>query len=224
MNDSPHWAGIRSVIQASSVVLATALFLPGMLIRSAFQMLAARLSGASIEQHGFITELGGEVEFVEGNARWTPLLVAAVVGPLLIGSALLLPVIVPSAVLDVRPFAAISRDPSLVISHDTSLLPLLDLHDRFGTAGFLRLWFGVACFYCAVPPRSVLDGALAEQRRRRAWSPVRIALGPVLLAYRLLAALDTLLTFGFAGTYLASGLLILLGSWWFWTAVSRALF
>lgn len=205
-------------------MLATVIFLPGVLVRAAFQMLAARLGGARLQHHGFLTELGGEAEFVEGPTRWTPLLVAGVVGPLIIGSALLLPVIIPSAVLDVRPFASVARDPSMVASQHTSLLPFLEIQGRFGTIGFCRIWFGVACLYCAVPSAAVLAGTVAEQRQRQRRSPVRLLLGPFLIVFRALGALDTLLTVGLAGTYLASGLLVLLGCWWFWSVLSRAVF
>jgi hypothetical protein len=141
------------------------------------------------------------------------MLIATAGGPLLVGAVLLLPTIVRTTLLDVRPFASVSSDPGLVLSRDTPLMPFLEGMDRFGVAGFLRLWFGIACFYCCVPSSTILAGAAAENRARRRFSPLRLVVGSLLGFFRALRALDTLLTFGFAGTYLASGLLVLLLSW-----------
>jgi hypothetical protein len=85
------------------------------------------------------------------------------------------------------------------------------------------LWFGVSCFYCAVPQHAVVDGAHREIRERSLLSVTRVLLTPLIHYFRVLRALDTVLMLGFAGTYLASGLVVLVTGWAFWAAVSRAL-
>jgi hypothetical protein len=213
MSESSVRRGALAVLEASSVTLATVVFLPGVLIRLAWQVLTAALCGMQVAHRGFVTELGGEVEHVAGARAWSKLLLGTVAGPMLVGAALLLPTIVRTTLLDVRPFASISSNPGLVVGQDTSLLPFLDTLDRFGWAGFLRLWFGISCFYCCIPSPAILAGAAAENRARRPWSPLRLALGSLIGLFRTLRALDMLLTLGFAGTYLASGLVVLLLSW-----------
>jgi hypothetical protein len=217
-------AGIFAVLQAASVSLATAVFLPGMLVRIGFQLLAATGSGMKINHRDFLTELGGEVSQVSGRSAWTRLMVATLLGPSLLGAVLLLPAVVRLALLDVRPFATISADPGLIVSHDTSLRPVLEAMSRYGLLGFLTLWFGISCFYCSVPSKALLDGAREESRRRRSWSPVRLVLGLVISFFRVLRVLDTLLTLGFAGSYLASGLLMLLLGWGLLTFAATAIF
>lgn len=92
-------------------------------------------------------------------------------------------------------------------------MPFLEGLNRYGLIGFLALWFGVSCFYCSVPSKAVLDGAREETRQRPRWSPVQLLLTAVMGFFRLLRGVDTLLMFGFAGSYLASGLAMLFTGW-----------
>lgn len=206
-------AGIMAVLQASSVTLATVVFLPGMLIRIGCQLLAAASSDTRIGHSEFLTELGGEVRHFSGPTAWARMLLSTVLGPSLLGAVLLLPAVVRLRLLDVRPFASISADPGLVISHDTSYLPIAEAMSRYGALGFLSLWFGISCFYCSVPTKALLDGARDENQSRARWSPMRLIVTVLNGFFRPLRFLDALLTLGLAGTYLASGLLMLLVGW-----------
>lgn len=67
--------------------------------------------------------------------------------------------------------------------------------------------------YCCVPSGAILAGAAAELRDLPGWSPTRLLLRPVIAFFRMLRALDALLMLGFAGAYLASGLIVLLLGW-----------
>lgn len=219
MNDYSFRRGALEVLKASGVVFATTLFFPGVLVRMACQLLVGATSGSYVVHRQLLLEVGGEPEYQSGSPAWTALFLATFFGPVLIGSILLFPTVVRSTLLDVRPFA--SMDPGTIVSHDTSVLPFLETVDRFGFIGFLRLWFGVSCFYCSVPSGSILSGAIGENRSRPRWSPVRMLLAPMLPFFRLMMlpffrlmrAIDTLLMFGFAGAYLASGLIMLLIGW-----------
>ncbi|MDQ3822942.1 MAG: hypothetical protein M3321_06855 [Actinomycetota bacterium] len=209
-----------AVVQATSVMLANIVFLPGVLVRVACQRLAGSFSGAPVAHADFATQLGGKVAPVSDRTRWSILLFATVAGPLLLGSILLMPMIVRATLLDVRPFAPVSSD--VVLSRNTSFLPIAQIFARFGPVEFLRLWFGVSCLYCCIPSTEILAGAAEENRRRaRSW---RFTLGPVIGVLRALRILDALLTIGFAGTYLASGLIVLLVSWRLLGFLARALF
>jgi hypothetical protein len=213
MNSSATRRGAVEVLKATGVMFATTIFFPGVLVRMACQLLTAFVGGARVVHRQLLFEVGGEPEYQSGTPAWTQLLLATVFGPLLIGSILLFPVVVSSTLLDVRPFAAVSADPGTIVSHGTSLLPFTETINRFGLVGFLRIWFGVSCFYCSVPSGAILAGALRENQTRPVWSPLRVLLVPVLLFFRLLRGVDTLLMFGFAGAYLASGLIVLLLGW-----------
>ncbi len=222
MNKSSTRRGAVEVLKASGVTFATVLFLPGVLVRVASQLLVATVSGGRIVHRQLLLELGGEVEYTSGSPRWSSLLLGTVVGPVLVGSVLLFPTVVRSTLLDVRPFAAISADPGAVVSHGTSLSPFIETLQRFGFVGFLRLWFGVSCFYCSVPSAAIIAGASVENRSRPRWSPIRLVVSPLLWVFRFLRAIDTLLMFGFAGAYLASGLIVLLVGWRLLTLLAQA--
>ncbi len=211
MNDYSFARGTLEVLKASGVMFATTLFFPGVLVRMACQLLVGAASGNYVVHRRLLLEVGGEPEYQSGSPAWTALLLATFFGPVLIGSILLFPMVVRSALLDVRPFASV--DPGIIVSHDISVSPFLETFDRFGLVGFLRLWFGVSCFYCSVPSGTILSGTIGENRSRPRWSPVRLLLAPMLLFFRLMRAIDTLLMFGFAGAYLASGLIVLLIGW-----------
>jgi hypothetical protein len=213
MSDESLRRGARAVLEASSVTLATVVFLPGVLVRIGCQALTSAISGMRIAHHKFVTDLGGEVEHVSGPRAWSKLLIGTMAGPMLIGAVLLMPTIVRTALLDVRPFASVASDPGLVLGRDTSLVPFFETLDRFGWADSLRLWFGISCFYCCIPSSMILSKSAEENSSRGRWSPRRMAFGPLIGLVRALRALDNLLTFGFAGTYLASGLVVLLVSW-----------
>jgi len=206
------------------VTLATVVFLPGVLVRLGWQALTSAISGMRVAHHGFVTDLGGEVQYLSGPRAWSKLLVGTVAGPMLIGAVLLLPTIVRTALLDVRPFASISSDPGVVLGRGTSLVPFLETLDRFGWADSLRLWFGISCFYCCIPSSMILTEAAQENRSRGRWSPRRLVFGSLIGFFRALRALDALLTVGFAGTYLASGLVVLLVSWRLLTHLAHLLF
>lgn len=224
MSNQDRRAGILAVLQASGVSLATIVFLPGMFVRIGCQLLAATVSGTRISHNGFLTDLGGEVRHESGPSAWSRILVATSLGPFILGSVLLAPTVVPFTLLDVRPFASVSADPSMVVGHDTPFFPFLEALNRYGLAGFLALWFGVSCFYCSVPSKAVLDGAGEANKTRRRWSPLRVLFMSVIAFFRLLRGVDTLLMLGFAGSYLASGLLTLLFGWWLLTLATNAVF
>jgi hypothetical protein len=211
MNDYSLGRGALEVLKASGVMFATTFFFPGVLVRMACQLLVGAASGNYVVHRRLLLEVGGEPEYQSGSPAWTALFLATFFGPVLIGSILLFPMVVRSALLDVRPFASI--DTGTIISHDTSVSPFLETIGRFGLIGFLRLWFGVSCFYCSVPSGAILSGAIRENRSRSRWSLVRLLLAPMLFFFRLMRAIDTLLMFGFAGAYLASGLIVLLIGW-----------
>src|SRR6266511_153957 len=168
--------------------------------------------------------LGGEVQHVSGPPAWSRLLIGTMAGPILIGAVLLMPTIVRTALLDVRPFASVASDPGLVVGRDTSLVPFFDILDRFGWAESLRLWFGISCFYCCIPSSMIIKEAAKESGSRGRWSPRRMAFGSLIGLVRALHALDNLLTFVFAGAYLASGLIVLLVSWRLLTYLAHLLF
>jgi hypothetical protein len=205
--------GALAVLKTSNVTVVSTLFLPGMLVRVASQLLAGSLAGFRVGHREMLSELGGEVEFEDKDGRWTLLFCATVVGPLLIGSALLFPMVVRSTLLDVRPFVSIAVDPSTVAGQGTPVAPFYEALSRYGTLEFLRLWFGISCFYCCVPSAAVLAGARRENAGRGRFSPVRVALAAAISFFRFLVAIDSLLLAGFAGAYLASGLLFLLIGW-----------
>ncbi len=213
MSDQSLRRGARAVLEASSVTLATVIFLPGVLVRIGCQILISAISGMRIAHHDFVTDLGGEVKYLDGTRAWSRLLIGTMAGPMLIGAVLLMPFIVRTALLDMRPFASVASDPGLVLGRDTSLTPFFETFYRFGWADSLRLWFGISCFYCCIPSSEILKEAAGENHSHGRWSPRRIAFGSLIGLVGALRALDALLTFGFAGTYLASGLVVLLVSW-----------
>jgi hypothetical protein len=223
MNRASMRRGALEVLKASSVMFASTLFLPGVLVRLASQSLAAASDGSRVVHTRLALELGGEPEYVSGSPAWTRLLLATFAGPVLIGSILLFPMVVRATLLDVRPFASIAADPTTVVGHSTPLMPFVEAISKFGMVGFLRLWFGISCFYCSVPSQTLIAEAAAENRARPCASPARILLTPLLLFFRLLTALDTLLMFGFAGAYLASGLIVLLLGWRMLTLLAQVL-
>jgi hypothetical protein len=224
MNEGPVRTGVLAVIRAASVSIATLLFLPGVLVRVGCQLVIGIASSAPIKHRDFVTELGGEIDRESAERAWTKLLVATIAGPVVLGSVLLLPTIVRWSLLDVRPFAALTVDAKTVVTRSNSVLPYAEAFVRYGPSEFLRLWFGVSCFYCCVPSANIITGAAAENRSRRRSSPIRLLIGPVILACRLLRGIDALLTYGFAGAYLASGLIVLLLGWRVLAAIARTVF
>jgi hypothetical protein len=212
MAERPTLSGAVAVLKAAGVVFATIFFLPGVLVRMACQLITANFSETAIVHRQLLTELGGEPECQSGSPNWTALLLATFLGPLAIGSVLLFPAVVRFDLLDVNPF--LSVNPGMILTHQSSLAPFLEVRERFGFVGFLRLWFGVSCFYCSVPSAGILAGARAENVDRSPRSPVRLLLAPLLLTFRLLVAIDDVVRFVVPGVYLASGLLVLLLGWW----------
>lgn len=223
MNTSSR-SGVAAVIRATSVSLATLIFLPGVFVRIGSQLVVANMAGLRITHRQLITDLGGEIEQDGIGRGWTKLLMATIAGPLLIGSVLLFPFVVSWTLLDVRPFAAVTVDPSSIVTHKTSLLPLFEAFYRFGAITFMRLWFAVSCFYCCVPSRNLIIGATTELHGGRQSRISRLVLAPILLACRALRALDSLLTFGFAGAYLASGLVMLFVGWRILGAIAHTIY
>jgi hypothetical protein len=203
--------GAVAVLRATGVVFATTFFLPGVLVRMACQLVAANASGSPIVHRQLLTEVGGEPECQSGSPNWSVLLLATFVGPLVIGSVLLFPAVVRFDLLDVNPFLSVG--PGTIVSHQSSIAPFMETVDRFGFVGFLRLWFGVSCFYCSMPSAGILAGAVEENELRPRSSPTRLLLAPLLLLFRLMRAIDNVLLFGFPGVYLASGLIVLLVGW-----------
>ena len=201
------------MLKTLNVAVVSTLFFPGLLVRVASQLLAGSMAGFRVSHREMLSELGGEVEFEEKEGRWTLVFFATVIGPLLIGSALLFPMVVRSTLLDVRPFASIAVDPSTIAGQGTPVAPFYEALSRFGTLEFLRLWFGISCFYCCVPSAGILEGARRENARRNRFSPIRLPLAAAIAFFRFLVAIDNLLLAGFAGAYLASGLLFLLIGW-----------
>jgi hypothetical protein len=192
---------------------ASVFFLPDLLVRIACQLVAGRLSGFEIEFKGFGRELGGELEGVSGDSGWSRIFAATVFGPLVLGAALLLPFLIGSSLLGVSVLPSVDANRDIFLAHTTSLIPFVDTLNRFGRLQLYRLWFGIACFYCCVPSAPTLEGAREELKSRRLWSPLRLIGIPILNFFRLLRAVDFLLTFGFAGAHLASGVLVLVISW-----------
>jgi hypothetical protein len=218
------WQGIKAMLHATAVLIATSVFLPGVLVRVACQEIATRTSGMRVERQDFVTELGGEIEHLGGVSAWTGLMVATIVGPLLIGSALLTPFVVRWALLDVRPFASTSaNNPSVLLTHSTSALPFLEASQTLGFTQALRLWFGISCFYCSIPSSVILEGARRENAARSWRSPLKLVLTPVTLFYRGVRAIDAMLTYVLADAYIASGLIILALSWRALSALSTLL-
>jgi hypothetical protein len=201
--------GFAATIRAAAVITATGVFLPGVLVRMAFQELVCRVTGMELERSEFISDMGGKLDHTAGPPAWIALMAATFLGPATVGTALLLPFAVRFNLLDVRPLVTVSS--SLVVSHSTSTIPFLDASLRLGTVQMLRLWFGVSCFYCAVPSKEILDGVRATDQRR--WLPTRFVLAPVVTVFRALCGLDAMLAFVFAGAYLASGLITLRVAW-----------
>jgi hypothetical protein len=224
MSEGSVRTGVLAVIRAASVSIATVLFLPGVLVRVGCQLVVGITSGAPITHRDFITELGGEVDGESASGAWTKLLVATIIGPIVLGSVLLLPMIIRWSLLDVRPLAAAGVDLKTVVSRNNSFLPFLQAFVQLGPGEFIRVWFGISCFYCCVPSANIIAGARAENRDRRRLSPLRFAISPVILVCRLLRGVDALLTYGFAGAYLASGLIVLFVGWRALAVVARATF
>jgi hypothetical protein len=203
--------GFVATVRAAAVITATGVFLPGVLIRIAFQELVSRTTGMQLERTDFVSELGGGLDHAGGPSAWTPLMLATFLGPVIIGTALLMPFAIRYDLLDVRPLVTVSS--KLLLSHSTSTLPFLDASLRLGVTQTLRLWFGVSCFFCSVPSSKILQGVRADARGHHQ-SPGTLVLRPVVLFFRALCGLDAMLAFVFAGAYLASGLVILLLGWW----------
>jgi hypothetical protein len=202
--------GFAATVRAAAVITATGVFLPGVLIRIAFQELVSRTTGMQLERTDFMSELGGELDHTGGPSAWTPLMLATFAGSVIVGTALLMPFAIRYDLLDVRPLVSVSS--KLLLSHSTSTLPFLDASLRLGATQTLRLWFGVSCFFCSVPSSKILQGVRAEGLMHRR-SPGTLVLRPVVLFFRALRGLDAMLAFVFAGAYLASGLIILLLGW-----------
>ena len=210
---STPWAGIRAVITTLACAFSTAVFLPGVLMKVGVELSVARVLRRTVRISGFLREFGGEVESEEKDMPWTRFLFMTILTLYVIGAILMLPALIEVSLLDIRPFAAVSSDPSLVVSRDTSFVPLYDLADRVGVTQFWRLWFGVSAVVCCLPSSAVLDGALKEQRRRPRRSVSRWLLAGPLNCLRVLRALDQLVTYLLVSGYLVSGLIVGYLSW-----------
>jgi hypothetical protein len=204
--------GAVSVLQVSAVSVTSLLFVPGLLIRVACQLVAAATRGSRVRHHSFFLEFAGEVEIISGPQCWIAIALGTFFPLTILGTFLLGPSIVRFGLLDVQPFQSISFH--TVFSHDTPLLPFLQTYKVEGRINFLRLWFGVSCFFSCIPAQSTVGRAREILRDSGVKGMTRLVCIPLFGLFRSLQALDAALMFGFAGSYLASGTLVLVSTWW----------
>lgn len=222
MTDRLQRKGAMAVLEAASATTATFVFFPGVLARIGFQNLTARLCGARITHSGFVRSMGGDVVAVSDRVPWTALFVVTFLGPVFLGSWLLLPTLIDASLLDVRPFASISSDPQTFVSTDVLPWLTLEMLSRFEAIDLLRLWFAISCFYCSIPSQALVEGTSNERHTKSVFTQVAVV--PLLACIRLLRTFDDLLTVVCASSYLASGLIVLVVGWRLLASIIRTLF
>jgi len=196
--------------------LATVVFLPGVLTLIGLRATIGRLCGLPVRHGGLMTTLGGEVEIGgdrrrhggRASVRLLPHLLLVAIGAVMLTTYLL-----QLATLGVSPLPLASASPQVLLGEDVGEPVILSAVTTYGPVDLLRLWTGVACWFCAGPAyanvhagRRELAQVVAKGRAGRgAARLLRWATAPLEWVSRVLAVFDEAVSWVGGNVLLASG-------------------
>jgi hypothetical protein len=209
---------VRGLLALFGTRLATAVFLPGVLTLIGLRATIGRLHGLPVRHHGLMSVVGGEVE-IGGDRRRHGGRASVRLLPhlflVLAGAVMLAPSLLQLATLGVVPIPAVSASPELLLGDDADIgwPVLLSAVTTHGPVDLVRLWVGVACWFCAAPGYANVRAGRLElaqvvakgQRGRGAARLLRWATAPLELASRVLLVFDEALAFVGGNLLIASG-------------------
>jgi hypothetical protein len=207
---------VRGLLGFFGTRLATTVFLPGVLTLIGLRAMIGRLHGLPVQHRGLLSVVGGEVEIGGDRRRHggrASIRLLPHVFLVLIGAVMLAPFLLQLVTLGVAPVPAVSASPEMLLNDDLGWPVVLSAVTTHGPVDLVRLWVGVACWFCAAPGyanvragRLELGQVVAKgQRGRGAARLLRWATAPFELASRVLLVFDEALSWVGGNVLLASG-------------------
>jgi len=207
---------IRALLQVTSDTLATLVFLPGVLTLVGLRGVIGRLHGLPVTHGNLLASFCGELEIAGDRRRhWQRASILLLPHLLLagIGAILLTSYLVQFAVLGVSPLPAVTASPQLLVSKDLGWPVALSALTTYGPLDLVRLWTGLACWFCAAPGhanvkagRQELVQVAAEPQRGAGLARAAAWLtAPLQWASRLLKVLDDAVIWFGGNVLIASG-------------------
>jgi hypothetical protein len=215
---------VRGWLGFASDRIATLVFLPGVLALIGLRAVIGRLHGIPVAHGNLLTAFRGEME-IAGDRRmhWQRASIRLLPHLLLvaIGAVLLTTYMVQLVALGVSPLPAVTASPEVLVSKDLGWPVAQSALATYGPLDLLRLWTGLACWFCAAPGyanikagRQELAQAVAKHQRAAGLArAVGWATAPLQWVSRVLGVLDEAVNWLGANVLIASGgitLLILL--------------
>jgi hypothetical protein len=207
---------IKGLLGFFGTRLATVAFLPGVLALIGLRATIGRLLGLPVHHGGLMATLGGEVEIAGDRRRHGGRASIRLLPHLLlvaIGAVMLTPYLLQLVTLGVSPLPVASASPQVLLGEDLGEPVILSAVTTYGPVDLLRLWTGVACWFCAAPAYDNVDAARRElaqvvakgQPGRYAARLLRWATAPLAWASRVLAIFDEAVSWVGGNVLLASG-------------------
>jgi hypothetical protein len=207
---------VRGLLAFFGTRLATTVFLPGVLTLIGLRATIGRLYGLPVRHRGLMSVVGGEVEIGGDRRRHLGRASIRLLPPLflvLVGAVMLAPFLLQLVTLGVAPVPAVSASPELLVGDDLGWPVVLSAVTNHGPVDLVRLWLGVACWFCAAPGyanvragRLELAQVMAKgQGGRAAARLLRWVTAPLELASRVLLVFDEALSWVGGNVLLASG-------------------
>jgi hypothetical protein len=215
---------VGMLLQAASNRLATLVFLPGVLTLVGLRGVIGLLHGLPVTHGDLLGSFCGDLEIAGDRRRhWQRASILLVPHLLLvgIGAILLTSYLVQFVVLGVSPLPAVTASPQLLVSKDLGWPVALSALTTYGPLDLVRLWTGLACWFCAAPGYTNVKVGRQElaqvvTKRQRGAGPARVVAwvtAPLQWASRLLKVFDDAVTWFGGNVLIASGgvtLLVLL--------------
>jgi hypothetical protein len=212
---------LKTLLQVTADILATLVFLPGVLTVVGLRGVIGLLHGLPVTHGNLLGSFGGELEIAGDRGRHWHRASILLLPPLLlvgIGAILLTSYLVQFVVLGVSPLPAVTGSPQLLVSEDLGWPVALSALTTYGPLDLVRLWTGLACWFCAAPGYANVKAGRQElaqvvTKRQRGAGPACVVAwitAPLQWASRLLKVFDDAVTWFGGNVLIASGGITLL--------------
>jgi hypothetical protein len=207
---------LKTLLQTTSDSLATLVFLPGVLTLVGLRGVIGLLQGLPVTHGNLLGSFGGELEIAGDRRRhWQRASILLLPHLLLvgIGAVLLTSYLVQFAVLGVSPLPAVTASPQLLVSKNLGWPVTVSALTTYGPLDLVRLWTGLACWFCAAPGYVNVKAGRQElaqvvSKRRRGAGLARVVAwmtAPLQWVSRLLKVFDDAVLWFGGNVLIASG-------------------